>query len=57
MGLLSQEILHEIYFSSPRGRLQKHILFLATAKTSSTASFLCYFYFSHTYTRMSLGLT
>lgn len=34
-----------------------HKLFLATAKSSSTASFLCYFYFSRTYTQMSLGLT
>lgn len=42
-----------IFFISPRGGLQKH---LAIRKTSSTASSLCYFYFSHTYTH-SLGLT
>lgn len=35
----------------------RNTLFLATAKTFSTASFLCYLYFSHTYTHMSLGLT
>lgn len=41
------------FFISPRGGLQEH---LAIRKTSFTASFLFYFYFSHTSTQ-SLGLT
>lgn len=41
------------FFISPRGGLQKHF---AIRKTSSTASFLFYFYFSHTYSQ-TLGLT
>jgi len=32
-------------------------LILAAVKTRSTSPFLCYFYFSHTCTHLSLGLT